>query len=242
MEQRRLFLILSLGIVSFHASAQEGCSILQEKRGSVEYEIGANLFSWINVVPDNVGYTSGSMYYANGLFCRMHYGQNALRLGVDVFRDSYVEGSPLGAGMGYPPGHAYREGSSSDVRFRIGYQRSFGKGDLKPFVGIDAGCRFFNDSYVFEGNGDFVYNPSWGSSTTTMEKPFAAALIGFNYRPMERWSFTVEAALTYLTGSSTEQRSEWSLLIPEERYSSFSHHQRGFYMDPLRIVGVSYHF
>lgn len=242
MERKPLLLILCVGIIPFAVSAQVSCPVLQEEPTRVDHEIGVNLFSWISVLPDYIGYDGGSAGYANGLFCKLHYGRNTLRLGADVFRDNYRIGSPLGAGSDYPTGHAYREGSSSDVRFRIGYQRSFGKGRLKPFVGMDVGCRFFHEKYVYEGNGDFVYNPSWGSSTTSKVQPFIAALVGLNYQPMKHWSFTVEAACTYLNGSSTEDRSEHSFLFPQERSSSFSRRERGLSLDPLRVVGVSYHF
>lgn len=222
--------------------AQLDPAIAQKEPRGVEQELGINMVSWINVDVENAFHGDGDIRYVNGLLYKLHCGRNAWRAGVDVFRDSYVIGTSMGEGGDYPSNHGYREGCSSDARVRLGYQRSFGTCDLKPFAGVDVGFRYVKGHYDFEGNGDFIYNPTWGSGSNTTELLFIAPLFGMNYRPTVHWSFAVEAAFTWSKGRSEDERTERSHMLPDEHTYSYSKEVKGMLVDPLRTVAVSYHF
>ena len=224
------------------AMAQVDPDDSQKEPCSVEHELGVNVVSWLNASLETAFDGSGDIHYVNGLLYKLHCGRNAWRAGLDVFRESYVIGTSMGEGGDYASTHTYREGCSSDARVRLGYQRSFGTCDLKPFAGVDVGFRYVKEQYDFEFNGDFIYNPTWGSGSITTEALFIAPLFGLNYRPTAHWSFTVEAAFSWSKGRSEKERTERSYMSPEEHTYSYSQEVKGALVDPLRTVSLNYHF
>lgn len=245
MARGHLFLATAFAIGLPHGTLlaqQVKCPIFQEEPPGGTHEIGVNLFSWIHIDLNNRTNQSSDRLFMTGLLYKLHCGKNAWRVGVDLFSERYVRGIPLGPGGAYPDGHGYQEGGIKDARFRVGYQRSFGKGKVKPFVGMDIGFRYVTEKYDFEGQGDFIYNPSWGTVRKTTEQPFLAPLIGLSYRPTKRWSCTVEVAFTFVKGRSRTESTQRSYLTPDEHTYSYSQDAQGLILDPLRTVAVSYHF
>ena len=236
-----LAVAFSIGLLHCPAVAQRvKYPVLQEEPRCGRHEIGVNLFSWIKT--NNAGHYGSDQFFLNGLQYKLHCGKNAWRVGVDLFPKRYVFGASLGPGGDYPTPHSYQAGSVRDARFRVGFQRSFGKGKVKPFAGMDVGFRYITEEYDFEGAADFVYNPSWGTIRKTTEQPFVAPLVGINYRPTEHWSVTVEATFYAISSRSKTERTERSYIYPEERTHSYSQNENRLLLDPLRMVAVSYHF
>jgi hypothetical protein len=237
-----LALLISADPWSSIALAQLNCAITQQAPKCPEHEIGMNLLSWINMDPEAAFEQDGDVRYANGLLYKLHCRHNVLRAGVDVFREDYTIGTPLGDGNAYPTMHVYRDGKTTDTRFRIGYERRFVLGRIQPFAGVDVGYRYFREVYDYESNGDFIYDPEWGSGEITSEHLFIAPLIGLCYRPAEHWSFTMETAFTCLFGSTTYERTSRSYIFPDEHTFTYRQKEGGMLIDPLRTVSVNYHF
>jgi hypothetical protein len=221
--------IASMGMLAVIASAQEGTSAVKSPAKIRKHEIGADLFSWINVhFGDEV---SGEVSYANGLLYKLHLGQNVLRAGCDVFRYRYEEGSkPEMINGGYPWYH-YAKGKYTITEARIGYERRLCTGRLQPFLGVEFAYRWVSREGTYEGVGDFIPYRFSGVTNEKTQQYFLSPLFGLNYRPCERFSISIEARYSFGASRTKDEVSGYTGKWDDLTFA-----------DPLRTVSVNYHF
>jgi hypothetical protein len=223
------------------ASAQEvKCPIFMYEPSCGEHELGVNVFSWTNLSingerPDAV------FSYASGILYKLHCRKNVFRFAVDGVRSTYEQGARY-ADAPWAYGGSYSTGDRTAVEARIGYERRLGKKKVQPYLGVDLGYRYQVDDGVYEGWGDFIYNPVSGTEHVTTHTMFLASFIGLNYRPVKRWSFTLEVSCNYGWDRISSDRLELSYLFPDERGYTWNTSDRDLQFDPIRTLAVSYHF
>ena len=234
-------LLLLMSLLRNSVSGQQiNCPIFMEEPRCGEHEIGVNLASWTRLSIDEM--RSGAVFsYASGVFYKLHCRKNVLRLSVDGFRSTYEQGAR------YPDpqrayGGSYRAGDRTTLESRIGYERRLGNKRLQPYLGIDGGYRVQVDEGVYEGWGDFIFDPVFGTEQVSTHTLFLASFFGLNYRPVKHWSFTMEISASYGWDHIRIDRSERSFLMPDEREYSWNRTERGLLFHPIRTLAVSYHF
>lgn len=212
-----------------------------------KHELGLNLFSVMNVnipgetkfhaQPDNV-YDVPTLNVPSGIYYKLHFGKNALRLSYDYFQKSYTESEYIDLSMYIsigpaPSSYNYTySGVKKEHELKIGYQRNIGKKRLTGFFAADLIANYNK----FQGTNEYLWHPE----ETYYSAPFyyeqykvgIALAGGLKYLITKRLSLSAELSFAGIYTRSKDIAYKGSQLKTELALK----------MNPLRMIGIGYSF
>lgn len=157
--------------------------------------------------------------FVNGVLFKRRYSRNAVRVSVDVYRDSFE----ARRGMGTNPGYYSATGSAVRTEIRSGFERQFTSGRIQPHAAIDLMAGHERTRLEGEGWGDLAWQqgPEHGSMRYGI-----ALSIGLSWRFSSRFSCSAEGGA-------------WFILIED---GSGQAGDRAMVYDVLRSFSLNYHW
>lgn len=155
-------------------------------------EIGLNLLGWVYFDYDPV-YPRPSnprSSIVNGIIYRRRIGNNAIRAGLEVFRDQFE----ASRGVYGISGYYSASGSSVRKELRLGYERKITCKRVNPYVAIDLVARLERVQLEGEGIGDVAWGweiQKYAYDVRTLRLGPSVS-IGLSWRFSGRFSFSAE--------------------------------------------------
>lgn len=213
-----------------------------------KHELGLNLFSVTNIgipgvtkfhaQPDNV-YDLTNFNVPSGIYYKLHFGKNALRLSYDYFQRSYTESEYVDLSNFifenpvHPNAYTYTyKGIKKEHELKIGYQRTIGS---KRFTGFFSADLIANYN-TFAGTNEYNWHPeeSYYSSPLYYEQYKTGIALGggLKYLITKRLSLSFELSFAGIYTRSKDLAYKGSQLKTDLSVK----------MNPVRMIGVGYSF
>jgi len=191
---------------------------------SLRNEIGANL---INISEVLINFTSPKAVYlhnyAKGFMLKHHFNTFSIRAGFDYNENTYRYEAG-GAGN-----YNLNNGKSYGKDFRIGAEKTIFDKKLQAYGAADMLVSTGHYTGMSEGYGDLL--PAYKTSYAFNSIAYGISpAVGIKYRPLRRFSITLETSISilyYKTSSSRAYKSESSTALLS---------------NPLRVLSFNYHF
>jgi hypothetical protein len=190
-------------------------------------EVGLNLFALVmfNYDPLYSRPQDPRPSFVNGLNYKRRIGLSAYRSSIDVFRDSFEDGS--GGTNGGP--YFSAKGTASRMELRLGFGHQFTSGRMRPYGALDLIAGYEHIHFEGEGEGGaFVWQErrAFGYSTSTMRYGTAVSF-GLAWRFARHLSCSAEGGW-------------WFGLIEDHDVPGAS--RSAVFFDPLRSFSINYHW
>lgn len=181
-----------------HAQSAIACPDMGDDRPMNRHEIGLNMIGLVH-------FAYNSLYsrpkdprvgILNGFSYKRRTGLNAYRVSLDMFRDDFEVGWSSTARHGY----SSAIGSGLRTELRLGFERQFTSGRIRPLAAVDIVGR--REHVRFSGDGTSgLYGPlepmSHGYNITSMR--YGPALsIGLAYSISKRFSCSMESSVLFV--------------------------------------------